>query len=74
MRGKGIFVAVPNGQTSTKCFLCRYFKGLHNGIVLVVSVLMKDLVEEQTVNISFALHDHRSTALHLLIIPRSHNM
>ena len=36
-------------------FLCRYFKGLHSGIVLVVSLLMKDqvaLLEEQTVNIS----------------------
>ena len=44
-----------------------------DGIVLVVSLLMKDQValrEEQTVNISlFALHDHCSTALHLLIIP-----
>ena len=28
---------------TTKRFLCRYFKGLHKGIVLVVS-LMKDQV------------------------------
>ena len=53
MSGKDI-VALPNGWTTTKCFLCRYLKGVHNGIVLALSLLMhmKDLVEEQTVNIS----------------------
>ena len=43
----------------------------------VTTLLMKDqvaLCEEQMVNISlFALHDHRCTALHLLVIPMSHN-
>ena len=64
MSGKDIFVALPNGWTTTKCFLCRYLKGVHNGIVLALSLLMhmKDLVEEQTVNISFAWHGHCSTA------------
>ena len=63
MSGKDI-VALPNGWTTTKCFLCRYLKGVHNGIVLALSLLMhmKDLVEEQTVNISFAWHGHCSTA------------
>jgi len=65
MSGKDIFVALPNGWTTTKCFLCRYLKGVHNGIVLALSLLMhmKDLVEEQTVNISeFAWHGRCSTA------------
>ena len=75
VRGKDVFVALPTGQTTTKRFfyagIFQWVKGLHDGIVLVVSLLvaiMKDqvaLLEEQMVNISFAWHDRRSTALHL---------